>query len=1299
MKRIFCAALTLMFLNVPTQILGMETIEIRNAEELITFANRVNSGESELSACLKGDITLGVDWTPIKLFKGEIDGEGHSIFALNIKGGEEDYTGFVSVLDAAGTIKDLSFHGAVGGKQAGAVVGQNFGVVENVISYVHTFGTLLAGGIACENSGSISSCTVLGETGTDDGSVGGIAAKNAGVIENCDNQGDICSSLWGHTKGYAAFSGGIAGENSGTLDGVRNAGKINGGSVSGGIAGTSTGEIKNAVNYAPVSGKGDCTGGIAGESEAEILTAQNFGRVDSKAKNTGGIVGRSTALVRDCVNFGDVSALLNAVGGIVGHSKGEVLLCENRGTITGEGENVGGIVGHSLANITSSINSGAVSGDAVVAGIAAYCDGGAVISNCANEGAVSVLGRLGGGVCAYITSKCVIDRSYNSGSVASAISGVGNFSGGVCAQSYGTVSNVYTSGAVTGKSTVGGIVAYNGGTLTNSFNCSTPKKVTANKSSSALDENSYAYGADDSALTDGTLLALLGEAFEAGEKHPVIKGAPQKTTNSFEPYIAQTADGLFFDAADACVQSSENTGVSYDIYATYKGSVAYFFMPSTASREKINITVLNTNGERTTLAPNAEQLVLNNVLYPVCIMYSDLPAMYIEIDEQYGTLEKMNTSSDHSEFCYGDMRLDVPQALAEARGWKETYVSEEKEEDSYGTMKMRGRGNTTWSTYFDSKKPYQIRTENKLNLLEMGDAKKWLLIKNEAVRADVLRVYQKMALDLARELGIQYTPQSEFIDLYINGEYLGTYLVTEKVEIGTERVNITDLEKLFEDGLADENTDMTGGYLLEIGNYLDDEKVISTNGNDVVISSPSILADTPTATNEYAYIYNRVTKLFDAVYSFDISYLDDIDIESFVKNFWLHEFLTNTDCGRGSTFFYKDIDAISTKFFAGPAWDFDYIFYQSEGWYLPGLNRAGTQKDVPVIYNKLAHSKEFVSYAIYYFEKNNMAQVFSNVAEKVREYQTYIESSAQMNKIRWNKKGAYLTNTASFAESRAKWLNANYTSLADVATEGEFINVEEPPLPTRIEDYTIYTAINPQSKRVAENVSEMYKRDDDNVIVKGMEAAVGMEWENPYYEVKFSSSGYDNITFSARLGATKKGPKNYALSYSTDGGNTFNQLAQYSVMKNKVMEHAFIEVNVPAANCAEVILRIDIVGDETVGGETTLSATPTSGSCAVSDVGIFAEEAKTYISNVAVEDNRVDYSINAPASGIDATTYICAYSGDMLSAVSSKKTILAANADTAEHLQVNTDGATHIKIMLQENSLVPLGLPFLIPCG
>lgn len=69
----------------------------------------------------------------------------------------------------------------------------------------------------------------------------------------------------------------------------------------------------------------------------------------------------------------------------------------------------------------------------------------------------------------------------------------------------------------------------------------------------------------------------------------------------------------------------------------------------------------------------------------------------------------------------------------------------------------------------------------------MGKAKKWILLANAY---DSSHLRNKIVLDASAAVGPPYTPECRWVDLYLNGEYAGLYLLTERNEVDSQRVDI-----------------------------------------------------------------------------------------------------------------------------------------------------------------------------------------------------------------------------------------------------------------------------------------------------------------------------------------------------------------------------------------------------------------------------------------------------------------------------------------------------------------------------
>ena len=263
---------------------------------------------------------------------------------------------------------------------------------------------------------------------------------------------------------------------------------------------------------------------------------------------------------------------------------------------------------------------------------------------------------------------------------------------------------------------------------------------------------------------------------------------------------------------------------------------------------------------------------------------------------------------------------------------------------------IKGRGNSTWK---QEKKPYQIKLSEKTDLLQTPNednrSKTWVLLAN---LADVTSMRNTLIYDLGLELGMEFCPENQWVNLYYDGEYRGCYLLSEKVEIDSGRVDITDLEEQNEeanDGLdlealpvetgktangatywycAGMNApeDITGGYLLEleIESRVEAEisRFITSRGQNVVVKSPEYACK-----EEMDYIASLFQAWEDAVYNGGVNpetgklHTDYLDLRSAAICYLANEFSKNQDGFHTSAYFYKDRN--DERLYMGPLWDYD----------------------------------------------------------------------------------------------------------------------------------------------------------------------------------------------------------------------------------------------------------------------------------------------------------------------------------------------------------------------------------------
>ena len=165
---------------------------------------------------------------------------------------------------------------------------------------------------------------------------------------------------------------------------------------------------------------------------------------------------------------------------------------------------------------------------------------------------------------------------------------------------------------------------------------------------------------------------------------------------------------------------------------------------------------------------------------------------------------------------------------------------------------------------------------------------------------------------------------------------------------------------------------------------------------------------------QVSYIANRYQDLEDAIFSEDgyspytgAHFSEYIDIDSFAIKYLLEELTKNLDSAFTSQFFYKPDDSVSTRFIAGPAWDYDKAIAASgitdKGIDLHdpnGLYAATQTKDSDIWY-ALYNQEEFRTYVIRIYQ-DELEPVAREMAEnRIEEYTEYMLNSSMNNAIRW----------------------------------------------------------------------------------------------------------------------------------------------------------------------------------------------------------------------------------------------------------------------------------------------------------
>lgn len=245
------------------------------------------------------------------------------------------------------------------------------------------------------------------------------------------------------------------------------------------------------------------------------------------------------------------------------------------------------------------------------------------------------------------------------------------------------------------------------------------------------------------------------------------------------------------------------------------------------------------------------------------------------------------------------------------------YVDEEDVVTQYDGMGIRGRGNSTWNL---AKKPYKIKFQEKEKFLGKGyaKAKKWTLLANAGDKSLMRNAITFLMGDF---LGLKNSPACKFVDLTLNGVYQGNYQISDQVDVRPHRVNIAE-----QDYPLTEESDITGGYLLEVDGFKDGN-YFTTNRYQLPITihypeDDEIVA----AQNNYIrqYINDFETVLAsDNFTDAETGYRAWVDSTSLVNWFIATEVSGNVD-GYWSSYFYKDQQ--DPLLYFGPLWDYDIAY-------------------------------------------------------------------------------------------------------------------------------------------------------------------------------------------------------------------------------------------------------------------------------------------------------------------------------------------------------------------------------------
>ncbi len=339
------------------------------------------------------------------------------------------------------------------------------------------------------------------------------------------------------------------------------------------------------------------------------------------------------------------------------------------------------------------------------------------------------------------------------------------------------------------------------------------------------------------------------------------------------------------------------------------------------------------------------------------------------------------------------------------------------------------------------KKSYGFETRdilgnnNNVELIGMPAENDWILY---GPYSDKTLMRNVLTYKLGRDLG-HYAPRTRLCELLLDGEYMGLYVLMEKIKRDDNRVDIAKLNPT--DTAGDQ---LTGGYIVKIDKY--------TAGGAGWTSPYTPYAGAWQTTSfqfhhpdendlvatQTSYIENYITEFETALRSPayqnpQIGYRKYINVQSFIDYLLINELTRNVDGYRLSTFLYKDRDSIDSQIHMGPLWDFNLGLGnanyceggQTDGFAFNFNNVCGGDNNqIPFWWDRLMQDTMFTGELKCRWEQLRENKLHADtIVNYMYALADTIEEAQQRNFTRWPVLGTYIWPNTFIGNTYAEELN------------------------------------------------------------------------------------------------------------------------------------------------------------------------------------------------------------------------------------------------------------------------------------
>lgn len=452
-------------------------------------------------------------------------------------------------------------------------------------------------------------------------------------------------------------------------------------------------------------------------------------------------------------------------------------------------------------------------------------------------------------------------------------------------------------------------------------------------------------------------------------------------------YVKTLADGLYVDVAPGktdtiatFVMWNNYTGVGQSApasgYAAHNTKDYYtLYIPANVDLSsvtlynafntdvKINGQTIPADGSATVSLTETTYNQNSDNTYKVQVLKGSTSSMFLYTNDGKGKDYDLPTSKKH----YTGL---LDKDTVKASGGLCTTIKNGEVSDALVLSQVKGRGNSSWeaSATLFGKYAFNMKLDSATELLGLPKSKSYCLLANNMDNAMMRNAY---IYQLAKDIGLYDSPEFDFVDIYDNGEYMGAYLITEKVDVASKnklvkgnsiddlnedagavfdeknpvhteslgytnvsnRVDLDNTATITVDGVEynfKEYYQSKGTYLLEfeIPDRVKNEASYfkSAQGQNVVLKSPEFATQ-----GEVEFIRDKFNYMESLVYAdtIDLEALSKVmDLDSFARMYLIQEFSVNLDSA--ATSYYITYDCSKGLFVASPVWDYDWALGQSQ---------------------------------------------------------------------------------------------------------------------------------------------------------------------------------------------------------------------------------------------------------------------------------------------------------------------------------------------------------------------------------